>query len=153
MPGVRFLVVGDGELRDELRSSAEATVLGDRLIWAGLEQDMPAVCCASDVVVLTSDNEGTPVSLIEAQAAGLPVVTTSVGGVASVVSDGQTGRVVASGNEAGFAAAVRAYLEDPELAAQCGAEGARRSAERFSLPRLLDDVDGLYRRLLDGAGG
>ena len=74
LPDVVFLVVGDGELRDELRESAEARALGDHLVWAGMRRDVPDVCFASDVVVLTSDNEGTPVSLIEAEAAAVPVV-------------------------------------------------------------------------------
>src|SRR5581483_1739741 len=65
---VHFLVVGDGELRDELRGTPEARSLGERVTWAGFRRDIPDVCFASDVVVLTSDNEGTPVSLIEAQA-------------------------------------------------------------------------------------
>ncbi len=89
---VRFVVVGDGELREELASSDDAARLGERLVWAGFRRDIPDVCFASDVVMLTSDNEGTPVSLIEAQAAAVPVVATDVGGVRSVVHDGEGGR-------------------------------------------------------------
>ena len=70
-----------------------AAALGDRLVWAGFRRDIPDVCFASDVVMLTSDNEGTPVSLIEAQAAAVPVIATDVGGVRSVVRDGETGRL------------------------------------------------------------
>ena len=81
-PQVRFVVVGDGELREQLAASQDALALGDRLLWTGFRRDMPAVYFASDVVVLTSDNEGTPVSLIEAQAAGVPVVGTDVGALA-----------------------------------------------------------------------
>src|SRR5205814_352579 len=89
-PDTRFVVVGDGELRAQLEASEPARALGDRLVWAGFRRDMPDVCFASDVVALTSDNEGTPVSLIEAQAAGTVVVSTNVGGVRSVVLDGET---------------------------------------------------------------
>ena len=82
---VRFLVVGDGELRSELQASDLARSLAPRLVWTGIRRDMPSIMSASDVVALSSDNEGTPVSLIEAQAGGVPVVGTKVGGVAGAV--------------------------------------------------------------------
>ncbi len=87
----RFVVIGDGDLRGELAASDDAIELGSRLVWAGFSREVADACYASDVVMLTSDNEGTPVSLIEAQAAALPVVATAVGGVGSVVRDGEGG--------------------------------------------------------------
>jgi glycosyltransferase involved in cell wall biosynthesis len=147
-PGVRFVVVGDGELRWQLQRSAEAKALGSRLTWMGFRRDIADVCFASDVVVLTSDNEGTPVSLIEAHAAGLPVVATAVGGVRSVVEEGVTGYVVEPTDEQGFADAVLALLGDPERARAMGEAGRARVAEMFSLERLVDHLDALYRRLL-----
>ena len=147
-PDVRFLVVGDGELRDQLSASADARTLGDRLLWAGFRSDMPAVCFASDVVVLTSDKEGTPVSLIEAQAAGTPVVGTRVGGVTSVVREGTTGYVVDPCDERGLADAVTRVLEDAGAAERAAAASAE-SAQAFSLDSLLAAIDDLYRRLLD----
>jgi glycosyltransferase involved in cell wall biosynthesis len=149
---VTFLVAGDGELREALRGSEDARALGDRLVWAGMRRDIPDVCFASDVVVLTSDNEGTPVSLIEAQAAGLAVVGTRVGGVPSVVLDGETGRLSDPGDEAGLAEAIRELLDDPEMAAALGARGRERVLERFALARLVDDVDAVYRRVLGEPG-
>jgi glycosyltransferase involved in cell wall biosynthesis len=145
---VRFVVVGDGELREELHGSEDARALGDRLVWAGWRADMPQVTFASDVVVLVSDNEGTPVSLIEAQASAVPVAATRVGGVASVVADGATGLLAERDDEAGLAAAVRALLADPDRAAAMGAAGRERALDRFSLERLVADVDDLYQRLL-----
>jgi glycosyltransferase involved in cell wall biosynthesis len=147
-PGVRFVVVGDGELAPRLRAAPEARALGERVVWAGLRRDVAALCFASDVVALTSDHEGTPVSLIEAQAAALPVVSTRVGGVPSVVADGETGRTVPRSDEAGLAAALSDLLDDPARAAGMGERGRRRTLARFSLERLVADVDGLYRRLL-----
>jgi glycosyltransferase involved in cell wall biosynthesis len=141
---VRFLVVGDGHLREHLQSSPEARALGDRLVWAGFRRDMPAVCFASDVVVLTSDNEGTPVSLIEAQAAGVPVVSVDVGGAASVVKDGETGFLVPSTDVEAFAHAVREICCDPDLADQLGNAGRARACSRFELNRLVDDTIRLY---------
>jgi glycosyltransferase involved in cell wall biosynthesis len=144
---VRLLVVGDGDLRDRLRASEEAVQLGSQLVWTGFRHDIPAVCFASDVVVLTSDNEGTPVSLIEAQAAGTPVVSTRVGGVATVVRDGVTGFVVDTGDESAFVRAVSQILDDPPLGARLGRAGSQH-AQRFALDALVARIDGLYRRLL-----
>ena len=144
---VWFLVVGDGDRRAELEQTEDARRLGDRLIWAGFERDIPAVCFASDVVSLTSDNEGTPVALIEAQAAGVPVVTTDVGGVETVVLDGRSGRIVGRSPDE-LAQAVAAYLDDPAAADAAGAEGRAHVLANFSVDRLVDDIQELYGRLL-----
>lgn len=145
---VRFVIVGDGELRDELRGSPAARALGERLHWAGFRRDMPDVCVASDVVVLTSDNEGTPVSLIEAQAAAVAVVSTDVGGVGFVVRHGETGLVTERDDTAALADAIAALLDDRELARRLAQAGRRHVRETFALERLIADVDALYRRLL-----
>jgi GT2 family glycosyltransferase/glycosyltransferase involved in cell wall biosynthesis len=145
-----FLVVGDGVLREELQESPEAVRLGDRLVWAGLREDMPDVYFGTDVVVVTSDNEGTNVSAIEAQAAGLPVVSTCVGGMPAVVLDGKTGILVDAHDELAFASALRLLVIDVELARRFGEKGFERARTTFCLDRLLDDIDTLYRRLLPG---
>jgi glycosyltransferase involved in cell wall biosynthesis len=150
-PRARFVVVGDGELREQLQSSPAAHALGERLHWAGFRRDIPDVCVASDVVVLTSDNEGTPVSLIEAQAAAVPVVSTDVGGVAFVVRHGETGLLAARDDVGTFAAGVASLLDDRALALSIAAAGRRHARQTFGIERLLDDVDALYRSLLDPA--
>ncbi len=145
--GLHFLVVGDGELRDQLQASPEATELDGRLTWAGFRRDIPDVCFASDAVVLTSDNEGTPVSLIEAQAAGTPVVGTRVGGVASVVREGGAGVIVDRCDERGMADAIAGVLDDATATTRAAA--ARGEVARaFSLEALVDRIDALYRDLL-----
>jgi glycosyltransferase involved in cell wall biosynthesis len=142
--GIRFLIVGDGELGQQLRALPEAAQLGDRVVWAGFRHDMPDVYFASDVVVQTSDNEGTPVALIEAQAAGVPVVSTRVGGVATVVEDGLTGRVVDVGDDQGLAAAVR-----EQLSARAQVHERRdRAVRSFGLDRLIHEIAVLYDGLL-----
>src|SRR3954469_15730867 len=145
-PNTRFVVIGDGELRAQLEASEPARALGDRLVWAGFRRDMPDVCFASDVIVLTSDNEGTPVSLIEAQAAGVPVVSTNVGGVRSVVLDGETGFL--ADEPANLAARIGSLLDDRERAAAMAARGREHVLTTFGIERLVDDLDRLYRRLL-----
>jgi glycosyltransferase involved in cell wall biosynthesis len=145
-PNTRFVIIGDGELRAQLERSRPARELGDRLVWAGFRRDMPDVCFASDVVVLTSDNEGTPVSLIEAQAAGTAVVSTNVGGVRSVVLDGETGFL--ADEPPGLAARIASLLDDGERAAAMAARGREHVLATFGIARLVDDLDRLYRRLL-----
>jgi glycosyltransferase involved in cell wall biosynthesis len=144
---IRFVVVGDGELRDALVTSDDALALSDRLVWAGFLREMPDACFASDVVVLTSDNEGTPVSLIEAQAAAVPVVGTDVGGVRSAVRDGETGLLAPRDDEEAIASAIARLLDNPTGATEMGAAGRRHASATYALARLVDDHDRLYRKL------
>lgn len=144
-PHVRFCVAGDGELGHELRTSERAQRLGVRVAWPGFVEDMPALLAASDVVALTSDNEGTPVSLIEALAAGTPVVGTRVGGVPSVVRDGKTGLLAPPGDAPAIAGAMARLLDQPGLAAEMSAAGREDVLSRFSLDRLVSDVVKVYQ--------
>ena len=141
---VWFLIVGDGELREQLQAMAQP----EHVVWTGFRRDVPAICFASDVVVLTSDNEGTPVSLIEAQAAGVVVVSTRVGGAAAIVAP-SSGALVAAGDIEGFASAVRTVLERGAPAQ----DPRPHVLQTFSLDRLVEDIDALYRRLLGVADG
>jgi glycosyltransferase involved in cell wall biosynthesis len=149
VPDIRFMIVGDGELRGELHTAAQAQSPDARLLWVGFRRDMPDVYFASDVVVQTSDNEGTPVALIEAQAAGVPVVSTAVGGVRSAVRDGETGRITVLDDDEAMAGAIRGYLDDPDQLREHGARGRRHVEATFTLTALVRTLDGLYRRLLD----
>ena len=143
-----FMVVGDGEDLAALRGSEIARALGDRLVFTGYRSDIAAVYHASDVVVLTSDNEGTPVSLIEASACGVPVVGTDVGGVRSVVDDGVTGFVVPAPDATMLVRRLRALIDDASLRQAFGEAGRLRVAEGFSAERLAADHDRLYRSIL-----
>jgi glycosyltransferase involved in cell wall biosynthesis len=146
-----FMIAGDGELRDQLQSTDDARALEHRLSWVGFRRDMPAVCFASDVVALTSDNEGTPVSLIEAQAAGVPVVSTDVGGVRSVVLHRRTGMVAPAGDDQALANAILEILRDSTLQQRLSTSAHAHVLDAFSIERLVRDLDQLYDGLLPGS--
>ena len=137
-----FMVVGDGEGLPALRGSDTARALGDRIVFTGYRSDIAAVYHASDVVVLTSDNEGTPVSLIEASACGVPVVGTDVGGVRSVVDDGVTGFVVPADDATSLAARIRCWSTTPPSGTTSArrAGSASRAASRPSAWRPITTV-------------
>jgi glycosyltransferase involved in cell wall biosynthesis len=142
---LNFIMVGDGELLEacRIRIASEAlpvTVLG----W---QSDIERVLSATDMVVLTSDNEGTPISLIQAGMAGLPVVTTRVGSVPEVVLDGITGIVTSLGVQ-DIADALEKLVTDKGLRAELGAAAQNYTSANFSLQRLVDDHEELYKRLL-----
>ena len=149
---LRLVVVGDGELRADHQKHAVALGLEDHVHFAGFRDDMPDVVAAADLALLTSDNEGTPVALIEAAAGARPAVATDVGGVASVVPDG-TGRRCPPGDAAALGAALTELAGDAELRRSCGRAARAHVAERFSADRLVDDIDALYASLLQARRG
>jgi glycosyltransferase involved in cell wall biosynthesis len=148
-PDACFLVVGDGELRGDLERQAHAAGLDRRLRFCGWRRDLPTVYGATDVFLLTSRNEGTPVALIESLAAGVAGVSTNVGGVPDVIDRPEIGRLAPSGDAPTLAAHVLALLADSPLRRAIGEAGRTSVVSRYSLHRLLDDVDATYRELLD----
>ena len=149
MPETRFLIVGDGERRAELGALAERFGLTGRVVFLGWRRDLERIYADLDLVVLTSRNEGSPVSLIEAMAAARPVVATRVGGVPDLVEDQVTGRLVDSGDAEGLARAMLAVLSDPERGTRMGLAGRQCVYPHFTAERLLDRMDRLYTRLLN----
>ncbi|HXR30675.1 MAG TPA: glycosyltransferase [Solirubrobacterales bacterium] len=146
----RVAVVGDGLLRPQLESLAQSLGCAGAVDFLGYRRDLPRIAAASDAALLTSDNEGTPVALIEAAAAGRPAVATEVGGVPDIVVEG-AGLLTPPGDEAAIAARIAQIASEPELRRGMGARARQHVAERFTVARLLDDLDLLYSRLLDAA--
>jgi glycosyltransferase involved in cell wall biosynthesis/SAM-dependent methyltransferase len=144
---VRVAVVGDGVIRPQLEALAAELGCAEAVDFLGYRTDLPRILSAADAALLTSDNEGTPVALIEAAAAARPAVATDVGGVSDIVVEG-TGLLAAAGDEAGLAEAMAKLAADPGLRRQMGARARTHVGERFAAERLLEDVDGLYSRLL-----
>lgn len=147
IPEATFVVAGDGELRPALERQGGA-MLGDRIRFLGWVHDVAPLYRASDVVLLSSRHEGTPAALIEAAAAGRPVVATDVGGVRDVVIEGVTGHLVRPADARSLALATQDVLRDPQRAEAMGAAG-RRLSERFSTDRLAADLRVLYATLID----
>ena len=147
-PEVVLLMVGDGELRPDLEAEAAAQGLGGHVRFLGWRRDLPTIYAATDVFVLTSRNEGTPVALIEAMAAGVPGVSTDVGGVATVIENATMGIRVRLDDDAGFVAGVVRLLDSADREAM-GARARAHVLERFDRRRLVADIVQLYRRLLE----
>jgi glycosyltransferase involved in cell wall biosynthesis len=141
-------LVGDGPDRPQLEQRAhELGVIRDTL-FLGYQEDVAPFYAAFDALILPSSNEGTPVSAIEALAAGRPVVATRVGGVPDVVQDGEDGFLVEPGATDDLAERLARLAHEPELRERMGRAGRDRVVPRYAVERLVDDVDRLYRSLL-----
>ena len=147
-PKVVALIAGDGELRRALEEKAAALGIAARVRFLGWRRDLATIYAASDVFLLTSRNEGTPVALIEAMASGVPGVSTDVGGVKDVIPSADLGARVAGGNANALAEAIVRYLADPALRRTTGARARAAVLDRYSLDRLLADITALYRSLV-----
>ncbi len=150
LPDWKILVAGDGELRPELEAAIEYRQLGSAIQLLSWEEDLFSLCRASEIALLTSRQEGTPVSLIEAMACGVPVVATSVGGIPDIIPK-SAGLLTEPGDARALAQQVRYLLLNPEKRAQLGAAG-RNEARKFTASRLIQDIQNLYEEFfLSGA--
>ena len=145
---VEVHLLGDGPLRSDLERRATRLREGVAVRFHGFRDDLPAVLPAADLVALSSRREGMPLALIEAMAAGVPVVATAVGGVPELVIQGKTGLLVPDGDSGSLAFALGRVLSDLQLARRLGIAGRRRALERHGLDRVVREHAELYRRLL-----
>ena len=145
---VKIAVIGDGEMREELEKYVIELGIEDKVEFRGWIKDLKAIYEGLDIVVLTSLNEGTPVSLIEAMAAGRPVVATNVGGVKDIVKDGNSGYLVESGNVEEFTKKLLELVRDPEKRRTFGQNGRNIVKNRFTKERLIKDTKELYNNTL-----
>jgi glycosyltransferase involved in cell wall biosynthesis len=126
--------------------------IADRVIFTGWRRDLPRIYSDLDVLVVSSNNEGTPVSAIEAMASGCPVVATRVGGLPDLIDDGETGYLVPREGAPTLGAAVLGLLRDREAARRIVERARTRVAERFTSERLVADIEHLYAYLLAEKG-
>jgi glycosyltransferase involved in cell wall biosynthesis len=151
---VQVLVVGHGELHDELQQRVAELDLGSRVCFAGFVDDdaLPALFASADLVASASEYEGFGLTLVEAMACGLPVVATAVGGVTDVVEPGATGTLVPFGDVAAMAEQICLLADDAGLRARWGSAGRRRAVERFSLRALGAGFTEAYRAAVGEQG-
>jgi glycosyltransferase involved in cell wall biosynthesis len=146
------LIVGDGPDRGAVEAEIRRLGLDGRVHLAGQRHDVPALLARSDVFVLSSRSEGLPMSVLEAMAAGLPVVASSVGGLAELVVDGETGMLVPPGDPGSLAGALRRLIDDHELRHELGAAARARAQDSFDLGAFRRAHVDLYDRQLASAG-
>jgi glycosyltransferase involved in cell wall biosynthesis len=146
-----LLLVGDGDDRARLEQRAHDLGIARSCLFLGYQESVAPWFAVCDAVILTSANEGTPVTIIEALAAGRPVVATRVGGVPDVVEDWETGFLVRPADTHAMAERLEILARDPARRAEMGRLGRERVLSRYEVARLVDDVDALYRGLLGDA--
>jgi len=159
---VRFVVIGDGSLRARFQSLAQSLGLTENVVFTGSRRDPENFYPALDIVALTSLNEGTPLTLIEAMANQRPVIATAVGGVVDLLGEAITqtysrserylickrGLSIPVNDAEAFAAGLHRLVTDAELRRGLGERGAAFVSGNYSRERLLSDVKGLYDQLL-----
>ncbi len=145
---VKFIVIGDGELRSELEKYTDELGIREHVIFTGFRSDLPDIYADTDIIVLSSYNEGTPVSLIEAMTAGVPIVATKVGGVSDLIHDNVTGLLVPAGDADALAAGIIRLLDDHALRKQMGANAQKTVYPKYDVSNLVKNMDELYNILL-----
>jgi len=146
-PGLAVLVAGDGPERQRLEAEVQRLHVNDTVRLLGIRRDVPALLDALDVAVLSSDYEGSPLSVMEYMAAGKPVVSTRVGGLPELIEEGRQGLLVEPRSPEALAEAVGRLLRDPEEARRMGVAGRERQQREFSLDAMVRRVEQLYEEL------
>lgn len=142
-----FVMAGDGELLEASGRLARELGVADRIVFAGWRRDVPDLLHAADVFALTSLFEGLPRSVLQAQAAGLPVIATRAGGTPEAVQEGISGHILAPRDVSGFASRVVELLTDPDRARAMGEAGKARLGREFDIRVMLGQVEDVYRDL------
>lgn len=152
VPNAYFVVVGDGALRGETEARARSAGLGNRIIFTGWRRDLSRIYADLALLVVSSNNEGTPFAAIEAMASGVPVVATRVGGMPDLICDGVTGLLVSPQDAVTLADAVAALLNDAPRRHSMGTAAQADVIARFDVARLVRETESLYRQALAEAG-
>ncbi len=152
LPQARFLVIGDGPLREELEAQTRQLGLEEAVIFTGLRSDIPALLAAMDVLVFSSRWEGLPVTLLEGMAAARPVAATAVDGIRTVSLPGETALLVPPADPQALAQACLRLGNDPQLARRMGQAGRARVVEHYSIDAMIDRITHEYSSLLQARG-
>ena len=146
-PKAHLVLAGQGVLRAQLQERVNRLGLTSRVHFLGLRTDIPDVLGAADIFVLGSDYEGNPLSVIEAMAAGLPIVSTAAGGVPELLQNGKQGFIVQPGQGEQLSEAMMTLLKDPGLRRTMGAAAAARAKEKFDVSAMVSAYEELYDEL------
>jgi glycosyltransferase involved in cell wall biosynthesis len=152
-PDFRLDILGDGPEREALVALRDELRLQEHVRLLGMREDVNVLLAQSDIFVLSSLHEGLPITVLEAMASGLPVVSTRAGGTPEVVIDGVTGLLVPSASPPALAEALLTLLRRPDMAVAMGQAGRRRAEEEFDVRKVTARYEQLYRRFLDKARG
>jgi glycosyltransferase involved in cell wall biosynthesis len=147
-PSAHLVLVGEGSLREQLVEQVENLGLTQRIHFLGLRSDIPDVLAATDVFVLSSDWEGNPLSVMEAMASGLPIVSTAAGGVPDLFENGKEGFLIQRGDVRGLANSMTSLLSNPERRQSMGMAAAQRARENFDASRMVQEYEQLYENLI-----
>jgi starch synthase (maltosyl-transferring) len=150
-PDLYLVFVGDGLDKRPLQTAAQQLPCANRVIFLGDQQEIPRLLPAFDLLALPSLWEGLPNVVLEAMAAGLPVVATAVGGTPELISHNETGLLVPPQNPAALAGAIRQLLDHPEQAAQMGRNGRQCAATQFTIEGMVERTETLYEKILQKA--
>ena len=146
---VEALIIGGGRREEEMRQWAAASGLAGRVHFLGQREDIPDLLAALDIFVLPSQREGVSLALLEAMAAGLPVIVSRVGGLPEVVTDGENGLLIPPQDPKALAAALARLLAEPDFARNLGEKARRHAEANYSLERLGREINKIY----EGLGG
>jgi glycosyltransferase involved in cell wall biosynthesis len=147
VPEALFVFAGDGEERKRLEEQTRALGIQQRVRFLGNRSDVPELLACCDLFVLPSLNEGLPLALLEAMAAGKPVIATAIGGTKEVVTNGSTGLLVPPANSRDLAVAIRLLLSDRALADRMGAAGRQHVSAHFSSDAMVEQTIRVYDEL------
>jgi glycosyltransferase involved in cell wall biosynthesis len=147
-PRARLLLLGNGSLKQTVAALARERGVADRVCLAGERSDVASCLAAADVFVLASDWEGNPLAVMEAMAAGLPVISTAVGGVPELVHPGRHGILVPRRDAAALSGAMQRLLDDPCARAVMGHAARERACSQFCVERMVEGYDSLYAAAL-----
>jgi glycosyltransferase involved in cell wall biosynthesis len=149
-PGLKILIVGEGADRPVYEALIDRLGVQDTVKLLGLRSDVPDLLAASDVAVLSTNSEGSPLSVMEYMDAGLPVVATRVGGIPELIDHGVHGLLVEPQDPAGLGDAIAKVLSDPDEARRMGERGRERRRREFDIDVMVDNLQNLYLELFAG---
>jgi glycosyltransferase involved in cell wall biosynthesis len=145
-----LLLIGEGALQKKLEDQANNLGLFGRIHFLGMRTDIPDVLGAADAFVLSSDYEGNPLSVMEAMAAGLPIISTAAGGVPNLFEHGKQGLIVRPGDVQGLSTSMKYFVGNPEARHSFGIAAARRAKVNFDVSTMVKAYEDLYVQLVDG---